>query len=119
VAKLKKARKDRQLTKGGKWLFVIPSRLGYAVRTTPGYWRLITTVKHPSIAGKEGAVLRTLKAPDEVRVSRKDDTVYLFYRKMNGKYLCVVTKRLSAKAGFLMTAYITEEMKEGYPVWKK
>jgi len=45
--------------------------------------------------------------------------VFMFYRKLNGKYLCVVTKRLAGKAGFIMTAYVTEKIKEGQTVWKK
>jgi hypothetical protein len=100
-------------------LFVVDSRLGYAVRTTPGYWALITRVKHPTLAGRERAVIRTLTAPDEIRVSKVDASVYLFYRKLSGKYLCVVSKRLGRDAGFIMTAYITERLKEGRIAWKR
>jgi len=116
---VKKPRKALQRSERKQWLFVIPSRLGYSVRTTPEYWRLITTVKHPTLAGKERAVIRALTTPDEVRRSKVDASVFMFYRKLNGKYLCVVTKRLAAKAGFIMTAYVTEKIKEGQTVWKK
>lgn len=95
------------------------SRLGFAVRTTRGYWSLITTVKHPNLVGKEQVVVRTLVAPDQVRVSRVDESVYLFYRKVDKKYLCVVAKKVNAGTAFIMTAYITEKIKEGRIVWKK
>ena len=101
------------------WLFVVKSRLGFSVRTTRGYWALITTVKHPNLAGKETAVIRTLTAPDQVRKSRVDDSVYLFYRKVSKRYLCVVVKRTAERRGFIMTAHVTEKIKEGRVVWKR
>ena len=111
-------RRHLTATRGG-WLFVVQSRLGFSVRTTRGYWSLITTVKHPNLAGKERDVIQTLSAPDQVRKSRVDESVYLFYRKMGKRYLCVVTKRMEARRGFIMTAYVTENMKEGHVVWKR
>lgn len=98
---------------------MVPSPLGFAVRTTKAYWLLITHVKHPSIAGRERAVQNTLAAPDQVRQSKIDHTVYLFYRQYGRKHLCVVAKRLGPSAGFIMTAYYTEKVKEGQVVWKK
>ncbi len=89
------------------------------MRTTPSHWSLITTVKHPTLAGKELDVVRTLKEPDQVRKSRVDESVYLFYRKIGKRYLCVVAKRIGAKAGFVVTAYVTENIKEGRVVWKR
>ena len=53
-----------------------------------------------------------LENPNEIRVSRKDAKVYLFYRKLNGKYCCVVTKHLNGD-GFIVTAYITDRIKIG------
>ena len=97
----------------------MPSRAGFAVRTTRGYWSLITAVKHPSLIGREGAVIRTLVAPDQVRLSRVDGSVYLFYRKHGKQYVCVVTRRIDANTGFIMTAYVTEKIKEGKVLWKK
>ena len=114
-----KQRKGLQRTDRPRWLFVVRSRIGYAVRTTPGYWKLITTVKHPSLAGREHSVIRTLTVPDQVRVSKADTSVYMFYRKINSKHLCVVTKKLTPSTGFIMTAYFTEKMKEGRIVWKR
>ena len=100
-------------------LFDVASRLGFVVRTTRGYWALITTVKHPNVKGCEEAVIRTLRDPDQVRVSKTDNTVYLFYRKSGTGHLCVVTKRITRDSGFIMTAYITGRIKEGDIAWKK
>ena len=80
---------------------------------------LITNVKHPSLADKERAVIRTLAEPDQIRVSRTDETVYLFYRKTSKRYLCVVVKKTEAASAFIMTAYVTETIKEGRIVWKR
>lgn len=105
--------------KARRTLFVIDTRFGFAVRTTRGYWTLITGVKHPSLAGQERAVMRTLSDPDEVRMSKVDRSVYLFYRRSGRRHLCVVTKRISAKSGFIMTAYFTDKIKEGQLLWKR
>ena len=101
------------------WLFVVPSRLGYTVRTTRGYWALITAVKHPTLLGQERVVIETLTNPDQVRVSKTDASVFLFYRKMGRKFLCVVTKRATPAVGFVMTAYFTDKVKEGQLAWKR
>ena len=93
--------------------------MGFRYKTTQGYWSLITSVKHPNLAGKESAVIRTLTEPDQIRKSRSDESVYLFYRKVGKRYLCVVAKRTEAKSAFIMTAYVTEKIKEGQVVWKK
>ena len=102
-----------------QWLFAVRSRLGYAVRTTRGYWTLIATVKHPTLAGQEHLVIQTLIEPDQIRVSKIDPVVHLFYRKVEGRYVCVVTKRVEPKSGFIMTAYVTDKIKEGHVVWKR
>ena len=116
---MKKKRRSVQRVEGRAWQFVVQSRLAFAVRTTRGYWSLITSVKHPSLAGQERAVIQTLIEPDQVRASKVDHAVYLFYRKFGRRHLCVVTKRLDPKTGFVMTAYITDRIKEGRIVWKR
>ena len=116
---MRKKRRSLQRPDRPGWLFTVQSRIGFQVRTTQGYWSLITTVKHPTLSGKEQEVIRTLVQPDQVRVSKIDKTVYLFYRKFGRKHLCVVTKRFEPKTGFIMTAYVTEKLKEGRIVWKR
>ncbi len=116
---MKKKPGGLQQREGQAWQFVVQSRLAFTVRTTRGYWSLITTVKHPTLAGQERAVIRTLIEPDQVRVSKVDRVVYLFYRKVGRRYLCVVTKRMDAKTAFIMTVYVTEKIKEGQVIWKR
>jgi hypothetical protein len=66
-------------------------------------------------------IIRTLQSPAEVRVSRSDPGVRLFYefysRTLVGdKWLCVVVKYLSDDA-FVITAYLTDKLKAGESIW--
>ncbi len=100
-------------------LFEVETPLGFSVRVSSRYWELIVTVKHPVMAGREPKVIEALAKPDEIRQSRKDPTVYLFYKVDRlGRWVCAVGKRLNAE-GFLITAYVTESVKEGVRVWPK
>jgi len=100
-------------------LFRIPTALGFVVRSTAGYWRVISTIKHPAMAGKLDGVKSTLREPDLIRQSKNDSQVFLFYRKAGrDRWLCAVVKRLNSD-GFLVTAYPTENIKEGMQIWTK
>ena len=100
-------------------LFQVSTPLKFQVRVTHQYWQLIISVKHPVMAGREEEVKETLHHPDEVRVSRSDPNVYLFYRLERVKrWVCAVTRRLNGD-GFLITTYPTEAIKEGTKVWPK
>jgi hypothetical protein len=51
------------------------------------------------MASVEGEIERVLQAPEEIRISRSDDNVRLFYQYyvrtlVGGKWLCVVVKYL-------------------------
>jgi hypothetical protein len=61
-------------------LFEAHTPLGFLVRVSRARWELITTVKHPVMAGRESSVKTTLENPDEVRQSRIDPEVLLFYK---------------------------------------
>jgi hypothetical protein len=100
-------------------LFEVETPIGFRVRTTVSYWELITTIKHPIMQGRETDVQATLAHPDEVRLSKSDPQVYLFYR-MDGeqRWVCTVSKRLNGE-GFLITAYRTGTIKEGVVIWHK
>ena len=100
-------------------LFEISTPLGFRVRVTRSYWELITTIKHPVMAGQESIVKDTLRAPAEIRLSRSDVSVYLFYRQERAdRWICAVAKRINGE-GFLITTYPTETIKEGVQVWPK
>ncbi|MBU4221018.1 MAG: DUF4258 domain-containing protein [Euryarchaeota archaeon] len=101
-------------------LFEEITPIGFKVSVTKSYWEYITTVKHPHIKGMESDVIITLKNPEFIRQSRIDRNVYLFYREIeyNDKnyHMCVVTNK---SEGFIITAYITDRIKEGVQIWKK
>jgi len=52
----------------------------FRVRVARAHWGLIVAVKHPVMTGHEKEVEETLQHPSEIRQSRSDATVYLFYR---------------------------------------
>ena len=71
------------------------------------------------MAGREKDVQRTLEHPDEIRQSRADPAVYLFYSLANpGRWTCAVAKRLNGD-GFLITTYPTDAIKVGIRLWPK
>ena len=100
-------------------LFEKQTPLGFHVRVTQGYWEMITTTKHPIMAGREEEVKDTLRVPDEIRQSKTDSSVYLFYKaERAGRWICAVSKRLDGD-GFLITAYLTDAIKEGERIWPR
>jgi hypothetical protein len=100
-------------------LFEVLTPLGFRVRVTRAYWELIITVKHPAMAGHEQDVKEALQHPSEIRQSRSDADVYLFYKpERMGRWVCAVAKQLNGN-GFLITAYPTDAIKEGELVWPK
>ena len=100
-------------------LFEILTPLGFWVHVTRAYWQLITTIKHPVMAGREADAQETLRHPDEIRLSRNDPQVYLFYKPQPiGRWVCAVAKRSDGE-GFLITAYPTDSIKEGERLWPR
>jgi len=100
-------------------LFEIQTPIKLRVRVTRTHWELIVSVKHPVMAGRELDVKDTLENPDEIRVSRRDPTVFLFYKSEDvTRWLCAVVKRLNGE-GFLITTYPTNAIKEGVKKWPR
>lgn len=103
----------------GDLLFQVLTPLGFHVHATRAYWELIITIKHPIMAGCENGVRQTLQDPVEVRRSKSDPDVYLFYKtERTGRWICAVAKRLDGE-GYLITAYPTNAIKEGVRIWPK
>ncbi len=99
--------------------FEVVTPLDFKVRVTNEYWQLITTKKHRILIGKEKEIINALEQPDQIRRSRSDRNVYLFYQVSSlNKWLCSVVKRLNGN-GFLITAYITNAIKKGDIIWSK
>jgi hypothetical protein len=75
--------------------------------------------KHPAMKGRELDAKTALEIPDEVRQSKSDSSVLLFYKAEAAKrWVCAVAKR-SDEDGFLITAYPTDAIKEGTKIWPK
>jgi hypothetical protein len=98
-------------------LFEVQTPLGFSVRVSRAYWQILINIKHPAMSGREGDVAAALAAPDEVRQSRTDPSVLLFYKGSGARrWVCSVCRRLNGD-GFLITAYPTDAIKEGDRVW--
>jgi hypothetical protein len=83
--------------------------------------RLAHILEHREMSGMEEAIERTLRQPAEVRRSKTDETVELFYEFqpdtiVGSKWLCVVVKYTPEDA-FVITAYLTDKIKWGESIW--
>jgi hypothetical protein len=94
-------------------LFKIVTPLGFSGRVTRACGELIVTVKHPVMHGREMDVKGVLQTPEEVRRSRGDPAVLLFYPvKEPGCCLCAVANRPNEE-GFRIATYPAHAIKEG------
>ncbi|HUT34079.1 MAG TPA: hypothetical protein VNE39_11395 [Planctomycetota bacterium] len=94
---------------------------GHDVRLTNE--RMAHILEHPEMVGLEAEVEHVLRAPAEVRLSRSDAAVRLFYRfyartRVGGKWLCVVVRYADGDA-FVVTAYLTDRPKSGDVIWPR
>ena len=83
--------------------------------------RLQHILEHPEMADLEGALEETLREPQFVIQSRTDPAAELSYRfylgiKVGDKWLCVVVK-YAANDAFVVTAYLTDQLKKGTQLW--
>ena len=98
-------------------MFEVVCRMGFKVKCTrERYLHIIT--RHPEILEMEKELKEALEDPDFVKASTYDKSVLLFYKSAGKEYIVVVAKNLG-KEGFVITAYITDFVKEGEMVWKK
>jgi len=98
--------------------FEILTPLGFTVRTSEAYWQRLI-IKHPDMADLEDLVQQALAAPDEVRRSSRDEGVLLFYlARKKRRWVVAVARRLN-EDGFLITAYQTDAIKEGFSLWHR
>ena len=100
---------------------IVRDCFGRSVRLTEE--RMAHILQHQEMAVMEAEIERVLQSPAEVRVSRSDDTVQLFYEfyaqtRIGGKWLCVVVKYPPDDA-FVVTAYLTDQLKAGETIWPK
>lgn len=99
--------------------FSVKTPLNIEVRTTIQYWEYLVTVKHPVMKGKEDIIKSVLQMPDEIRQSKMDKDVFLYYKQFDRLYCVVVRHAGAGTEGFLITAYLTDKVKEGDVIWTK
>ena len=92
---------------------------GRAVRLTDE--RLAHILEHPEMQGLEPAIEGTVLTPARVVQSLSDPGAKLYYRFYVGtlvgdKFLCVVVK-FDRDDAFVLTAYLTDEIKKGTEIW--
>jgi len=93
--------------------FEVETPLGVKIRTTKDYWNKIITIKHPVIAKYENKVKESLAKPTEIRKSKQDPAVHLYYRNIGNIYVCTVCDHVTKKSGYVITAYLTKRIREG------
>lgn len=98
-------------------LFQATSPLGYGVVLSRDRWREIVRFKHPALAGKERLVRSCIESPSLVRESSKSTEVHLYYLPVGLLHLCVAVAPASPGERFVVTAYLTRNIKEGRPLW--
>ena len=103
---------------GSEFLFDVATPLGFKVHCTREYWDFLVTQKHPVLLGHEAEVQEALVDPQEIRRSRQDPDVYLFYRGAEPRWICAVAKH-EGQGGFLITAYPADKIKIGDAVWTR
>ena len=74
---------------------------------------------HPEIRPYLGRLADVFKAPEWVKRSRRDPSIYLYYRfyadAVDGKYLLGVAKITSRSV--VLTCYVTDTIKQGDLLW--
>lgn len=98
--------------------FEVKTPLGITIRTTKEYWKKIITQKHPSIAKYENEVKQALSSPDQIRKSNQDRQVSLYYKSLGKIFVCAVVDRVNNLEGYIITAYLTDRIKEGEKIYE-
>lgn len=100
-------------------LFAVDDVFGKKIRITKRYWEQIKSDKHRELGFGYTDAVDTLKNPEEVRLSIKDEYIRLFFKRYGNTTLIVVVKYLNGD-GFVVTVYQTSKVKrKGEIVWSK
>ncbi len=75
------------------------------------------------MVGMAALIARVLAVPERVVQSVADSETHLYCRyffdtPVGGKYLCVAVN-VRAHDSFVLTAYLTDVIKKGAPIWPK
>jgi len=94
------------------------SPLKKRIRLTRSRWNLIVSIKHPELKLGELRIQETIHNPDEIRLSKSDSEVFLYYKKFGNMHLAVVARHNNG-SGFVITAYYTDRIKEGNSLYRR
>jgi hypothetical protein len=100
-------------------LFEVTSKLDKRIRLSKDRWNRITSVKHTTVRGLEHYAKESLTNPFEIKKSKSDPFVYLYYGRLEDEtrpLICTVAKHLNGD-GFVSTIYFTRRM-IGDSTWK-
>lgn len=100
-------------------LFKVKTPIGVSIYTTKEYWQRIITEKHPSIAKYVDQVKSTLEDPDQICKSKQDPRVHLYYKNIGKLFVCIVADHVTVNEGYIITAYLTDRIKEGEQIYVK
>ena len=100
-------------------LFEVLTPIDLVVEVSKQRWEVIISIKHPAMLGTEALVKEVISNPDQIRQSRRDSKVLLFYKAQHPRrWICAVVKQLNDRA-ILITAYPTNAIKVGDMIWTK
>lgn len=89
------------------------------IKLTDEHWSHIVK-EHPEVEPYKNRLADVLSNPDLIKRSKRNKDTFLYYRYYKdiyeGKYLLAVSKTSDK---LLLTAYITDRIKEGDIIWKK
>lgn len=101
-------------------VFRATSPLGYSVALTRNRWREIVRFKHPAIKNYQEEAKQCVSNPDVIRASGKNPDVHIYYLHLEaGKHICVVTAPGDSDEHFVVTAYLTNRIKQGDELWQR
>ena len=84
---------------------------GKTIRLTAERWRHIET-RHPELRGLMGEVLKAVEDPRLVIRGSYGELIAVRKLSAHGKWYVVVVYRESGKDGFIITAYVTSDVRD-------
>ena len=82
------------------------------IRLTKERWQHIT-LGHPEIAGFYYEILESIEKPDSIYEGKYGELIATkHFEKLNNKFVVVIYKELSEEDGFVITAYLSNEIQE-------
>ncbi len=88
---------------------------GVPIRLTDERWKHIKA-RHPEVQ-EQNEIFEVLSSPDLIQIG--DFGGLMAIRKLNHLYFVVVYREISSEDGFVITAYLTERLKERTILWSR